>query len=327
MGWLPWRCPVWARPGDRRLLGLLSVVSSGFAALLAALEMVVGAVAVSSSASSQYEWVEIESDYEPEPPCTMVETQGTVVFDIPMEARRRGLDEHGVSAGIRVAESQRDRARQMGWDEHELMYNVFDFGEEEGMRRMAEINEDDASSVVFQGGVVHEPRVCLALDELISIAEVRQACEAPEPVKCVQILFRGEHGLGVRNLAADQSLAHWYSEGKLDGRLDGYFGYFATVGGKILDSKVRVGSLGLGHMAEVVFHRRLVGGSFGGVAFRGLGSGLAPIVARLIVGVHDTAATGVGFLVTLMVMAWSKGFLELVRAKVLVFRVKGLGLG
>ena len=75
------------------------------------------------------------------------------------------------------------------------------------MRRMAEINEDDASSVLFQGGVVQEPKVCLALDELIPVTEVRQACEAPEPVKCVQILFRGEHGLGVRNLAADQPLA------------------------------------------------------------------------------------------------------------------------
>ena len=83
--------------------------------------------------------------------------------------------EHGVSEGVRLAESQRDRARlvarfdesvfdlpaiarRMGWDEHELMYNVFEFGEEEGMRRMAEIHEDDASSVVFQGGVVQESR-------------------------------------------------------------------------------------------------------------------------------------------------------------------------
>ena len=63
------------------------------------------------------------------------------------------------------------------------------------------------------------------------------------------------------------------------------------------------------------------------VAFWGLGSGLALIVARLIVGVHGTTATGVGFLGTLMVMAWSKGLLELVQARVLVFRVKGLGLG
>ena len=59
------------------------------------------------------------------------------------------------------------------------MYKVFEFGEEEDMRRMAEINEDDASSVVCQGGVVQEPRVCLALDELNPITEVRHACEAP----------------------------------------------------------------------------------------------------------------------------------------------------
>ena len=41
------------------------------------------------------------------------------------------------------------------------------------------------------------------------------------------------------------------------------------------------------------------------VAFRGLGSGLALIVARLIVGVHSTAATGVGFLVTSGQRRWS----------------------
>ena len=135
-------------------------------------------------------------------------------------------------------------ARRMGWDEHELTHMVFEFGEEEeGMRKMAELKEDDASSVVFQGGVVQEPRVCLALDELIPVTEVRQACEAPEPAKSVQILFRGEHGLGVWKLAAEQSLAEWYDGGKLAGRLDGYF---ATVGGKILDSRARVGSFGLG---------------------------------------------------------------------------------
>ena len=60
--------------------------------------------------------------------------------------------------------------------------------------------------------------------------------------------------------------------GKLVWGLDGYF---ATVGGKILDSRARVGSLVLGHMAEVVFHRRLLGGSFSGVVKGGclLGTG------------------------------------------------------
>ena len=123
------------------------------------------------------------------------------MFDILAEARRRGLDEHElmhfvfehvVSAGVRLAECQRDRARpvdrfgenvfdlpsiahRMGWDEHELVHMVFEFGEkeEEAMRKMAELSEDDASSVVFQGGVVQEPRVCLTLDELILVSEVR----------------------------------------------------------------------------------------------------------------------------------------------------------
>ena len=35
--------------------------------------------------------------------------------------------------------------------------------------------------------------------------------------------------------------------------------------GRSLIQGDKVGSLGLGHMAEVVFHRRLLGGSFGGV--------------------------------------------------------------
>ena len=195
----------------------------GVAALLAALEMLVGAVAVSSSSSSQYEWVELESDHEPEPPCTMVDTQGTGVFDIPAEARMRGLTselmhfvfEHGVSEGLRLAECKRgqvrarDRlnenvfdlpavARRRGWDEHELMHMVFEFGEDEGMRRMEELMlEDGFSSVVFQGGVMQEPRVCLALDELLLVSEVRQASVTPEPAKSVQILFRGQHGFGV----------------------------------------------------------------------------------------------------------------------------------
>ena len=52
-----------------------------------------GAGAVSSS-SSQCEWVEVESDYEPEPWCTMEDYHCSDVFDIPAEARMRGLDEH-----------------------------------------------------------------------------------------------------------------------------------------------------------------------------------------------------------------------------------------
>ena len=41
------------------------------------------------------------------------------------------------------------------------------------------------------GILMEELRMCLALD-----TDVRQACETPEPAKSVQILFRGDHGLG-----------------------------------------------------------------------------------------------------------------------------------
>ena len=95
-------------------------------------------------------------------------------------------------------------------------------------------------------------------------------CEAPKPAKCVQVLFRGEHGLGVWKLAAEQSHAEWYSGRQLVGGLDGCF---TTVEGRMLDSGSRVSSFGLGHMAEVVFHRRLLGGSFGGRGQRWLPSG------------------------------------------------------
>ena len=66
------------------------------------------------------------------------------------------------------------------------------------------------------------------------------------------------------------------------------------------------------------------------VAFRRLENGRALIVAKLIVGAHGTAATGVEFLGTLLAVAWGKGFLVLVRAKVEVcqaLRVRELGLG
>ena len=37
------------------------------------------------------------------------------------------------------------------WDEHELTHMMFEFGEEEGTRKMAELTEDEASSLVLPG--------------------------------------------------------------------------------------------------------------------------------------------------------------------------------
>ena len=91
-----------------------------------------------------------------------------------------------------------------GLDEHELLHMVFEFGEQEDMRMMEELSlEDDANSVAFQGGAGAEGVFG------VPVNEVKQACEAPEPAKSVQILFRGQHGLGVEKLAAEQSLAEW----------------------------------------------------------------------------------------------------------------------
>ena len=142
--------------------------------------------------------------------------------------------------------------------------DVFDFPREaaQGMH-LAEMNlgDGDDSSVVFQGGVLQEPRV-LVLGGLIPVEEVRQACKGPEPAKNNRILFRGQQGLGVWKLAVGQSLEEWHVEGKVAG---GTGGYFTTVGGKIVDPAVGAGALELGDMSEVVLHRRLLGGGFGGM--------------------------------------------------------------
>ena len=69
-----------------------------------------------------FEWVEVES-YEPEPPCTMIDSTPHV-NDLVGEARRRG------------------------WCEHELMYHIFEYGVPEGfysmeahMKAMASVDE------------------------------------------------------------------------------------------------------------------------------------------------------------------------------------------
>ena len=117
---------------------------------------------------------------------------------------------------------------------------------------------------------MHQPHVflpqVLSLDLLIPVNEVRQACVIPEPVKSVQILFRGGHGLGVWVLEANTTLAQWFFGGKRVGDKDGFL---STIGGRILNSEAEVCTLGLGHLLEVVFHRRLLGGSFAGMGQHG----------------------------------------------------------
>ena len=75
------------------------------------------------------------------------------------------------------------------------------------------------------------------MDLLIPANEVSKACVPPEPVKSVQILFRGGHGLGVWDIELHMTLAQWFSGGKQGGSLDGCF---STVGGRILKSEVEL---------------------------------------------------------------------------------------
>ena len=186
------------------------------------------------------------------------------------------------------------------------------------MRRMEEVSlEHDANSVVFQGGVVQEPRVCLALDELIPVNEVRQARKAPEPAKSVQILCRGQRGLGVWKLAAEQSLAYGTLEGSWSGD---WRGNLPRLEGRSWTRRWRLVLWGWDTCQRWFF----IGGSWvvvlvtwlKVVAFRVLGSGRAQIVARLVVGVRGIVAAGVDFIGTLMGVARGKVNLVLVQAKV-----------
>ena len=282
-----------------------------------------------------FEWVEVES-YEPEPPCTMVDSTPTLMTLWVRRAREVGASmslcstffEHGVTEGLISMEAHMNAMASTEEGVETVLQG----------RRILELAaaEEEANSVVFPGGVLHEdnasvpespsspwqwpweasgeinmwnpflsavsdvfsgpilddmvseidmgrlamtchfsldvlcmemhqphdflPQV-LCVDLLIPANEVSQACVSPEPVKSVQILFRGGHGLGIWDIQPHMTLTQWFSGGKQGGNLDGYF---STIGGRILNSDTEVCNLGLGNLAEVVFHGRLRGGSFAG---------------------------------------------------------------
>ena len=86
--------------------------------------------------------------------------------------------------------------------------------------------------------------------------EVRQAV-CPEPTK--EAKMQGSGGLRVQEVDGGMTLDEWFAgQAGLGVGLDGYF---ATLGGKVLNSKVGVSSLGLGSFQEVVYHGRLRGGA------------------------------------------------------------------
>ena len=144
---------------------------------------------------------------------------------------RKQKDEEEVFELVGVAESE-------GWDQTELMFFVFEYGEEKGVQ------------------------FCREYYEMKNSRQVRQAV-GPEPTKeaKVRFLFRGSGKLGVQEVDGGVTLDEWFA-GQADLNLGvGLDEYFATLGGKILNSRVGIGTLGLGSLQEVVFHGRLKGGA------------------------------------------------------------------
>ena len=191
-------------------------------------------------------------------------------------ARRRGLDEHelthlvfehGVSEGIRLAESQRDRARpvarfdesvfdipaiarQMGCDEHELCAMCLNSARRRACGGWRRSMRTMPARLSFMA-VLCRSRGCVwpwtsSSPSLRSgrLAKPQSSEKRSDPVSGVNMVWE----FGIWPLISLLRIGE-----KLDGRLDGYL---ATVGGKILDSKVRVGSLGAwahgggGHSSE-----------------------------------------------------------------------------
>ena len=153
-------------------------------------------------------------------------------------------------------------ARLHGLEESNLMFQVFEHGEEEGlMRAIDELHdrlnfetESVASEVPWKGEVL---QVHLQV--------------SPQPTKKEEVcfLFRGSGGgLGMKRVHGFSSLTEWYLGLQGQGLGEDVGGYFTTLGGKILDPKKEVSGLGLFWLQEVVFHGRLRGG-----AARGTGKG------------------------------------------------------
>ena len=145
---------------------------------------------------------------------------------------REQKDEEEVFDLVGVAECE-------GWDQTELMFFVFEYGEQ---------------------GVQY----CREYYEMKNNRQVRQAV-GPEPTKeaKVRFLFRKFGKLGVQEVDGGVTLDEWCAgQAGLGVGLDGYF---ATLGGKVLNSKVGISSLELGSFQEVVFHDWLRGGANKGV--------------------------------------------------------------
>ena len=134
---------------------------------------------------------------------------------------------------------------------------------------------------------MHQPHVflpqVLSLDTLIPVNEVRKACGIPEPVKIVQILFRGGHGTVLE--FGILRLTRIFRSGSLEGR--GVVIWMGTFPRLVGAFSIRRWSLAI--WVWGIFRRWFfMVGSFAG------------IVANLTVGVRGTVATDAGVLVILI---------------------------
>ena len=124
----------------------------------------------------------------------------------------------------------------------------------------------NSCSFVFEHGEEKGVQFCREYYEMKNNRQVRQGVGL-EPTKeaKVRFLFRKFGKLGVQEVDGGVTLDEWFA-GQADLGLGvGLDGYFATLGGKVLNSKVGISSLGLGSFQEVVFHGRLRGGASKGV--------------------------------------------------------------
>ena len=109
--------------------------------------------------------------------------------------------------------------------------------------------EEDATSEIFFRGQL--------------VQQVREVPTSPEPEE-IKFLHKVHGRLSGVTVRTGLSLEEWYSglhEGHGGLCMDGYF---ATLGGRILDAKAPVEYLGLEPGQEVVFQERLRGGGYGG---------------------------------------------------------------
>ena len=123
-------------------------------------------------------------------------------------------------------------------DQTKLMFFVFEYGAEKGVQ------------------------FCREYYEMKNSRQVRLAV-GPEPTKeaNVRFLYRESGRLGVQVVDGGLTLDEWFAGREGVNLGVGVDGYFATLGGKLLNPRVEIGRLGLGSLQEVVFHGRLKGGA------------------------------------------------------------------